>query len=175
MSDEPGLDGTDKPPPRKRRPAVDNAASRERPGVIRLDQNWLKPVRPGWMRGRVRAITTDSEQGEQGLITTWTYTVHPAKPDPAFTVIMRGLTISRRINEGELIEVRWPDPSVQPVRAARIYLPLGGYWINTFDGRSPSGRQRRREFVRGVLMPIMPLVAIGGIVWLLWRYAGIFN
>jgi hypothetical protein len=174
-TDEP-VNDADLPPPRRPRQAEQRPESaRDHPGRVRVDPNRLDPVKPGWLRGRITAVDTQSEKDEMGMTTTWTFTVRPAKPDPPFTVVMRGLTITRRVNERELIEVECHGPPDQPIDARRMYLPLSRSWIAVYDAAGPSERVVRREWIQSVLMPLGPLVLIGGIVWLLWRFSGIFN
>jgi hypothetical protein len=150
-------------------------ALRDHPARERSDINRLGPVPKGWLRGRIRGIDAVIEQAEYGETTTHTFVIHPPKPDLPFTVVMRGLTISRRINEGEMVQVRCADPSVQPIITDRMYLPMARAWVRTFNAYGVSAERRRREVLYGWLMVIGPMILICGTAFLLWRFTDIFT
>jgi hypothetical protein len=151
VSDDGGETRDDRAPakPRGAKPAVPPERRRQ-----------LPPVPKGWVRGQVTSITATEEMSQIGMRSTYLITMKRPKPEPDLAVQISGLTITRRVMEGQWIEVFRGDSTVQPLLIDRIHLPVNDSWIEAFNGPSSAGRTGWVGRIGGAAMVVGPMAAI---------------
>lgn len=86
------------------------------------DRWGLKPVRKGWLRGNAFNIRIWDEPGELGLLTIMEFELLTERNQPGVPVRMTGTDIWGRVAEGQLLDVRDPDPIVRPIVTDRVFF-----------------------------------------------------
>ncbi|HET9019450.1 MAG TPA: hypothetical protein VFN46_07690 [Acetobacteraceae bacterium] len=137
--------------------------SEAKPGVLgrrgRRDRWGLPPVRGGWVRGQVRNFRRGYEISEYGDVFVWDFDLFVDDDQPLVAVRMRGTDFQGGPGEGEIVELRDPDPTVRPIETTRLEFPNspGRDAVSFYPGRDdiPEARQR----MNGLVVIVGPIVA----------------
>jgi hypothetical protein len=146
-----------------------------KPAVPPERRRQLPPVQKGWVRGRVTSVTVTEEMSQVGMRSTYLITMQRPKPEPELAVRISGLTITRRVKEGQWIEVFRGDSTAQPLPIDRIHLPVNDSWIEAFNGPRSAARTGWVGRIGGVAMVVGPMVVTLSVVLLLWFYWRIYG
>lgn len=123
----------------------------------RRDRFGLRPVRAGRLRGEVRNVRRDIDMGAFGSEIVFEFDLIAEEGAPAVAVRMSGTDFSGQPQDGQVVEVRDPDPARRPLMAHRLDLPFRRREavIAYYPGRNDLTPAQQR--LRGVLVVLGPL------------------
>ena len=117
----------------------------------RRDRWGLRPVRSGWVRGQIRNIRRSFELDDLGQVFIIDFDLFIDDDQPLVPVRMSGTDFQGEPGEGQVVELRDPDPGVRPIQATRLdYPPRYEHDVVSFyPGRDdlPPARQRMNSLL----------------------------
>ena len=123
----------------------------------RRDRFGLRPVRAGRLRGEVRNVRRDTEMGAFGTEIVFAFDLIAEEGAPAVPVRISGTDFSGQPHDGQVVDVRDPNPAIRPLIAHRLDLPFGRREavIAYYPGRNDLTPAQQR--LRGMLVVLGPL------------------
>lgn len=160
--------------PQAKAPRVKFRRQRE-PG---LDRWGLGPVERGWFRGSMQNVVPSSELTPYGELHTVDFDLYPDdETAPVLEVRMIGYTFTKPMRAGPVFEV----PIGNSLPSKRIVVE----WMRSPRDHKDELRAHRpveraisrqgRDLLPTLLAIIGPIVVILGLVWVLWKYAKLFD
>lgn len=130
------------------------------------DRWGLRPVRAGRVRGQIRNVRRSFAVSDFGNILTFDFDLFVDDDVPLVPVRMAGADFLVEPQEGNLVDVRDPDPAVRPIETYRLDFPprYEHRIIAYYPGRGEPPPWRERA--GGLLVVIGPIglaVALAGL------------
>ena len=117
----------------------------------RRDRWGLRPVRSGRIRGQIRNFRRSLDVDDLGQVFIIDFDLFIDDDQPLVPVRMSGTDFQGEPREGQVVELRDPDPGVRPIQATRLdYPPRYEHDVVSFyPGRDdlPPARQRMNSLL----------------------------
>ena len=141
------------------------------------DKWGLRPIGKGWLRGHAMNIRIWEEADEVGMVRVMQFELRENPKEPGVPVRMTATEFNRNMGEGELMDVRDPDPSVRPITPYQIFFSRAdrrdGDLTAHYPGRGMMAP--RRNLAMGLLVigaPIVFLLAAVAVLYYVFHVTG---
>lgn len=132
------------------------------------DRFGLRRARAGRVRGQIANVRRSFEIGEFGNLIVMDFDLVTDPGAPPTPVRMTGTIFNREPQEGMLVEVRDPDPSVRPILTHRLDFPPHYHFeiVGFYPGRDDLSPGRQRLI--GAVVVVGPLVIAAVLIGLFY-------
>jgi hypothetical protein len=127
------------------------------------DRWGFKPVRRGWVRGRIDGLQVHIEADPFGEVEVRDFVLLVDENTPPVPVQMRGNSFNAALSPGWLVDVRDHHPSVRPLQARYLYFPprFENYVKAFYPGADePTPLQNRLTGAAFLLGPVLVAAAL---------------